>query len=83
MIDQLKKAIESTVKQFREFPLDFLSERDIQALLFVELRNQTPNIRYPYDADGENRRFGFSRLDPPNLPLCNTPSSQGEYAGEG
>ena len=83
MIDQLKNAIESTVKQFREFPLDFLSERDIQALLFVELRNQTPNIRYPYDADGENRRFGFSRLDPPNLPLRIHPVTTEYYIGNG
>ena len=65
MIDQLKSAICKTVKQFQKYPLDSLSERDIQALLFVELRNQTPTIRYPYDADGENKRFGFPRLDPP------------------
>ena len=59
MIDQLKSAICKTVKQFQEHPLDFLSERDIQALLFVELRNATSDLRYPYDAEGANRRFGF------------------------
>jgi hypothetical protein len=59
MIDQLKNAIESTVKQFRNDPKSFLSERDIQAVLFVELRNATRDLRYTYDAEGANHRFGF------------------------
>ena len=50
----------ATVDKFQGFPLDFLSERDIQASLFAELRQLTPNLRYPYDANGENSRFGFS-----------------------
>jgi hypothetical protein len=83
MINHLRSAICKTVEQFQKFPLDFLSERDIQALLFVELRNQTPNIRYPYDADGENGRFGFSRLDPPNLPLRIHPVTTEYYIGNG
>ncbi len=59
MIDQLKSAICKTVKQFQEHPLDFLSERDIQAVLFVELRQATSDLRYQYDAEGANFRFGF------------------------
>jgi hypothetical protein len=59
MIELVKKAIERTVKQFREYPLDFLSERDIQAWLFAELRlrDETSNLRYPHDA--ADPRFGF------------------------
>ena len=58
MIDQLKNAIFNTVKQFQDYPLAFLSERDIQAVLFVELRNATNEVRYPYTAEPANRRFG-------------------------
>jgi hypothetical protein len=60
MIDELKDAIYNTVTQFQEHPLDFLSESDIQALLFVELRNATKDLRYSYDGKGVNHRFGFS-----------------------
>jgi hypothetical protein len=59
MIDQLKDAICKTVKQFQEQPLDFLSESDIQALLFVELRNAMKELRYSYNDKGVNHRFGF------------------------
>ena len=82
MLEKLKSAIDKTVEQFQDYPLDFLSERDIQALLFVELRNQTPTIRYPYDADGENHRFGFSNLGP-DLPLCIHPVTTEYYIGNG
>jgi len=58
MIDQLTIAICKTVIQFQEHPLDFLSESDIQALLFVELRNETREIRYLYDAEGANHPRG-------------------------
>lgn len=60
MIGQLKNAIESTVRQFREDPKSFLSERDIQAVLFVELRKATSDLRYTYDAKGKNHQFGFT-----------------------
>jgi hypothetical protein len=60
MIDQLKSAICKTIKQFQEDPLDFLSESDIQALLFVELRSATNEVRYPYAAEPANRLFGFT-----------------------
>jgi hypothetical protein len=60
MIDELTIAICKTVIQFQNHPLDFLSESDIRALLFVELRNATSNPRYLYDdAEGVNRQFGF------------------------
>jgi hypothetical protein len=59
-IDQLKTAIKNTVTQFKRHPFDFLSERDIQALLFAELRNSTNGLRYRYDAGGANARFGFA-----------------------
>jgi hypothetical protein len=58
MIDQLKNAIESTVKQFRDDPKSFLSERDIQAVLFVELRKAMSSLRNHYLAGGANLRFG-------------------------
>jgi hypothetical protein len=64
MIDQLKSATCKTVKQFQDRPLDFLSESDIQALLFVELRNAMSEVRYPYTAEPANRRFGFTE------PFC-------------
>jgi hypothetical protein len=82
MIDQLKSAICKTVKQFQDQPLDFLSESDIQALLFVELRNETREIRYLYDAEGANHRFGFSRLGP-NRPLRINPVTTEYYIGNG
>jgi hypothetical protein len=71
---QLKNAIEKTVQQFQEHPLDFLSERDIQALLFVELRNATNYLRYTYDAEGENHRFGFEK------PFCLHPVTTEYFA---
>jgi hypothetical protein len=58
MIDQLKSATCKTVKQFQDRPLDFLSESDIQALLFVELRNAMSEVQYPYTAEPANHRFG-------------------------
>ena len=61
MLEKLKSAIDKTVKQFQDYPLDFLSERDIQALLFVELRNETNGLRYPYDATDVNKHFGFAK----------------------
>jgi hypothetical protein len=64
MIDQLKKAIDRTVEQFQKHPLDFLSERDIQAWLFVELRNATSDLRYSYGVGDANRCFGFTE------PFC-------------
>jgi hypothetical protein len=76
MIDQLKSAICKTVKQFQEHPLDFLSESDIQALLFIELRNATSE-RYPYDAEGANSRFGFTE------PFCIHPVTTEYHVSEG
>ena len=57
MLEKLKFAIDKTVEQFQDYPLDFLSERDIQAVLFVELRKAMciPRTNYPA---GENGRFG-------------------------
>jgi hypothetical protein len=46
----LKNAICETVKQFQEHPADFLSENDIQAVLFTELRNEMREIRMEYRA---------------------------------
>jgi len=60
VIEQVKEAIDRTVEQFQKFPLGFLSERDIQACLFAELRKQTDGLRYQYDAGDKNRRFGFT-----------------------
>jgi len=77
MIDQLRSAICKTVKQFQEHPLDFLSESDIQALLFVELRNATSGLRYPYDGEGKNCRFGFTD------PFCIHPVTTEYHVSEG
>jgi hypothetical protein len=63
MIDKLKNAILNTVTKFQEYPREYLSESDIQAMLFIELRNATSE-RYQYDAEGANRRFGFTE------PFC-------------
>jgi hypothetical protein len=82
VLEQLESAISKTVNQFQNYPLDFLSERDIQALLFVELRNETREIRYSYDAEGANRRFGFSRLGL-NRPFRIHPVTTEYYIGEG
>jgi hypothetical protein len=79
MIDQLTIAICKTVIQFQEHPLDFLSESDIQALLFVELRNATSDLRYPYpyDAEGKNHQFGFT------VPFCIHPVTTEYHVSEG
>ena len=77
MIDQLKSAICKTVKQFQEHPLEFLSESDIQALLFVELRNATSDLWYPYDAEGANSLFGFTD------PFCIHPVTTEYHVSEG
>jgi hypothetical protein len=60
MIEQVRNAIDKTVNQFQKYPYDFLSERDIQALLFTELRNETIGLRYHYDAGDKDRQFGFT-----------------------
>lgn len=46
LIDQLRNAVSETVREFREHPADFLSENDIQSLLFAELRHELSNLRY-------------------------------------
>jgi hypothetical protein len=60
VIDQLRNAIGRTVQEFWTYPYDFLSERDIQALLFNELRKETISLRYQHSAEGKNSEFGFS-----------------------
>lgn len=46
----LENAIRQTVKQFQEHPDDFLSETDIQAAFFAELRSQMRHLRMKYEA---------------------------------
>jgi hypothetical protein len=47
------------VQQFREHPADFLSENDIQAVLFTALRNEMHGVRMQYEASHEkDLRFG-------------------------
>jgi hypothetical protein len=82
VLGKLESAIAKTVNQFQKYPLDFLSERDIQALLFTELRNATGELRYPYDAEGANHRFGFSRLGH-DCPFRVHPVTTEYYIGEG
>ena len=59
IFDALSKAIEATVTEFQEHPLDFLSERDIQALLYSKLRLEVGDRRYRYEASPQNERFLF------------------------
>jgi len=55
----LQSAICRTVQQFREHPADFLSENDIQAVLFTALRNEMHGVRMQYEASHEkDLRFG-------------------------
>lgn len=64
MLDDLKYAIRRTVIQFQKYPYDFLSERDIQAVLFVELRNALRHLLYTYELNDQNKRFGFNEPIP-------------------
>jgi hypothetical protein len=57
----LQSAICRTVQQFQKHPADFLSERDIQAVLLTELRNEMhdSNLRMKYETSRKkDRRFG-------------------------
>jgi hypothetical protein len=77
VLEKLKIAIDKTVEQFQHYSY-FLSERDIQAILFVELRNATSGLRYPYDAKGvKNSKFGFTD------PLEIHPVTTEYYIGNG
>jgi hypothetical protein len=46
----LVSAIRETVKQFQDHPADFLSECDIQAVMFAGLRNELSHLRMHYVA---------------------------------
>jgi hypothetical protein len=59
VLEKLKSAIDKTVKQFHDCPLDFLSERDIQSLLFAELRHELSNLRYRFEVRDVKDRFGY------------------------
>jgi hypothetical protein len=59
IFDALSNAVKATVTEFQEYPRDFLSERDIQALLYSKLRLQVGDRRYKYEASPENERFLF------------------------
>lgn len=52
MIAHLRSAIDTTVEEFRNYRFDFLSERDIQALLYANLRKATIGVRYQHNARG-------------------------------
>jgi hypothetical protein len=60
VLEKLESAIRKTVEQFQHYSY-FLSERDIQALLFAELWKETSGLRYPYDATGWKNNFGFAK----------------------
>jgi hypothetical protein len=55
LIVHLKNAVSKTVTEFQEYPADFLSENDIQSLLFAELRREMCDLRY--DFSGVEHRF--------------------------
>jgi hypothetical protein len=57
----LEDAICKTVQEFRDNPSDFLSENDIQAVLFAELRYQMRHLRMRYDSScAKDKCFGES-----------------------
>ena len=57
----LEKAIGETVKSFQEHPADFLSENDIQAVLFTALRKEMNHLRMKYGAScDKDKCFGDS-----------------------
>jgi hypothetical protein len=57
----LKNAIGKTVQEFRGSPWDFLSENDIQAVLFGELRKEMRHLRTRYiTACAKDKCFGES-----------------------
>ena len=45
---RLERAVDRTVHEFRDNPWDFLSENDIQSLLFAELRREMRELRNSY-----------------------------------
>jgi hypothetical protein len=53
----LRNAVGKTVREFQEYPADFLSENDIQSLLFAELRSEMSDLRY--DVSGVEHRFSI------------------------
>jgi hypothetical protein len=57
-IEKLEVAIRETVKEFQAYPADFLSENDIQSLLFTELRREMKEMRYKPVASQVDKRFG-------------------------
>jgi len=57
IFDHLRAAIDNTVCEFQKHTEDFLSERDIQAWLFAELRRRTIRIRYMYEVKDNEKRF--------------------------
>lgn len=59
ILSAVKKAIEATVNEFHKTPFDFLSERDIQARLYMALRNETKGFSITYDGNKEPPRFNF------------------------
>jgi hypothetical protein len=61
----LQSAIRNTVTQFQDHPADFLSERDIQAVLFTELRNEMrhSDLRMKYETSSKKDRCFGQPLD--------------------
>jgi hypothetical protein len=59
----LQSAICRTVQQFREHPADFLSENDIQAVLFSELRNEMRGVRMKYETSCKKDQCFGKALD--------------------
>jgi hypothetical protein len=64
----LRTAIENTVTEFQTNPSDFLSECDVQSLLFNYLRLNSSTLRHTYDVNKVKWRFG----DPPNIHRVKT-----------
>jgi hypothetical protein len=59
----LDTAVANTVRDFRDKPWNFLSENDIQAVLFTELRNEMRHLRMRYEASCEKDKCLGDSLD--------------------
>lgn len=59
ILSAVKKAIEATVNEFHKTPFDFLSERDIQALLYSKIRKEIGDILCSFPNDEHHKQFGF------------------------
>ena len=76
---RLERAVDRTVHEFRDNPWDFLSENDIQSLLFAELRREMRELRNSYQSScRKDRHLGaFSDINPVKTEYQLVPDGKG------